>query len=348
MASNSQTSNLPTQVVVHPLVLLSTVDHYFRVAKDTKKRVVGILLGETYKGKIDVTNSYAVPFEEDPRDPNVWFFDHMYHENMFAMFKKVNAKEKVVGWYSTGPKIRPADIEINEFIRNYVANPVMVIIDANPTDEIGIPTEAYCSVENVSEETSENRRTFVNIPSAVGAFEAEEIGVEHLLRDIRDTTVTTLTRQVSAKLMALKQLKLKLDEMHAYLDRVVSGRMPPNPQIIYHMQDIFNLIPNLRVEELVRSFAIKTNDHMLTIYLSSLIRSIISLHNLINNKLQNRDEEKKRSEKKEEKTEKEKESKEKESKEAEDDTADKSARRGEERKERKEDREEKGRDKKSK
>ena len=34
------------QVVVHPLVLLHTVDHYFRIAKDTKKRVVGILLGE--------------------------------------------------------------------------------------------------------------------------------------------------------------------------------------------------------------------------------------------------------------------------------------------------------------
>ena len=32
----------PEQVVVHPLVLLSVVDHYNRVAKDTKKRVVGV------------------------------------------------------------------------------------------------------------------------------------------------------------------------------------------------------------------------------------------------------------------------------------------------------------------
>ncbi len=49
----------PTSVVVHPLVLLSTVDHYNRVAKDTKKRVVGVLLGEVNKGVVDVTNSYA-------------------------------------------------------------------------------------------------------------------------------------------------------------------------------------------------------------------------------------------------------------------------------------------------
>lgn len=47
------------QVVVHPLVLLSIVDHYNRVARDTRKRVVGVLLGEKSKGRLDVTNSFA-------------------------------------------------------------------------------------------------------------------------------------------------------------------------------------------------------------------------------------------------------------------------------------------------
>ena len=50
---------LPTEVVTHPLVLLSIVDHYNRVAKDTRKRVVGVLLGSVFKGKCDVTNSFA-------------------------------------------------------------------------------------------------------------------------------------------------------------------------------------------------------------------------------------------------------------------------------------------------
>ena len=47
------------KVVVHPLVLLSVVDHYNRVARDTRKRVVGVLLGTSFKGAVDVTNSYA-------------------------------------------------------------------------------------------------------------------------------------------------------------------------------------------------------------------------------------------------------------------------------------------------
>jgi len=55
-----QISSRPIEkVVVHPLVLLSIVDNYNRVAKDTRKRVVGVLLGSSFKGTVDVTNSYA-------------------------------------------------------------------------------------------------------------------------------------------------------------------------------------------------------------------------------------------------------------------------------------------------
>lgn len=56
-------------VTMHPLVLLSAADHYHRVAKGTRKRVVGVLLGQVNKGNIDASNSFAVPFEEDSRNP---------------------------------------------------------------------------------------------------------------------------------------------------------------------------------------------------------------------------------------------------------------------------------------
>ena len=67
--------SMPEKVVVHPLVLLSIVDHYNRVAKDTRKRVLGVLLGETYRGRVDITNSYALPFEEDDADSTIWFLE---------------------------------------------------------------------------------------------------------------------------------------------------------------------------------------------------------------------------------------------------------------------------------
>ena len=56
LASFSTSAN----VVVHPLVLLSIQDHAARAAKGTKKRVVGILLGQDLGPKgINVANSFA-------------------------------------------------------------------------------------------------------------------------------------------------------------------------------------------------------------------------------------------------------------------------------------------------
>jgi 26S proteasome regulatory subunit N8 len=51
-------------------------------------------------------SSFAVPFEEDRKDPDVWYLDHNYLNTMDTMFRKVDAREYVVGFYSTGPKIR--------------------------------------------------------------------------------------------------------------------------------------------------------------------------------------------------------------------------------------------------
>ena len=54
--SENQTMNIPTEVTVHPIVLLSVVDHFNRVGN---RRVVGALLGSTHKNEVEALNSYA-------------------------------------------------------------------------------------------------------------------------------------------------------------------------------------------------------------------------------------------------------------------------------------------------
>lgn len=290
--------NEVTDVTVHPLVLLSASDHYHRVARGTRKRVVGVLLGTVIKGRVDVTNSFAVPFEEDNKNPAVFYLDHNYLENMLHMFRKVNAKERVVGFYSTGPSIRPNDLRIHSLVKRFVpagspTPPVFVIIDVRP-DRQSIPTTAYTVVEEVDDvvnsssggkTATEVKKTFAHVPSLIGAMEAEEVGVEHLLRDINDPTVSTVANLIKAKVSGLSALTEKLVEMKDYLNAVVEGKMKVNQDIIANMQTIFNLLPNLNVEELVKSMMVKTNDMHMVIYLSSLIRSVIALHDLVNNKI---------------------------------------------------------------
>jgi proteasome lid subunit RPN8/RPN11 len=91
-----------------------------------------------------------VPFEEDEKDPSVWFLDHNYVESMNDMFKKVNAREKLIGWYHSGPKLRASDLEINELFKRYTPNPLLVIIDVQPKD-VGVPTDAYFAVEEIKD-----------------------------------------------------------------------------------------------------------------------------------------------------------------------------------------------------
>ncbi|KAI8127286.1 26S proteasome non-ATPase regulatory subunit 7 [Lucilia cuprina] len=295
---------LVNKVIVHPLVLLSVVDHFNRMGKiGNQKRVVGVLLGcWRSKGVLDISNSFAVPFDEDDKDKSVWFLDHDYLENMYGMFKKVNAKERV---------------SINELIRRYCPNSVLVIIDAKPKD-LGLPTEAYIAVEEVHDDGSPTSKTFEHVPSEIGAEEAEEVGVEHLLRDIKDTTVGSLSQKITNQLMGLRGLKAQLDDIKNYLQRVGDGKMPINYQIVYQLQDIFNLLPDITNDQFTETMYVKTNDQMLVVYLASMVRSIIALHNLINNKLANRDAEEGKDKKSDDKT---KESKEKENK----DTKDKKA-----------------------
>lgn len=122
------------------------------------------------------------------------------------------------------------------------------------------------------------------MPSAIEAEEAEEIGVEHLLRDIKDSTTTTLATRVSEQLSSLRGLQSRLSDIQKYLVEVASGAMPVNHQIVYHLQDALNLLPDLSDPATTQSFASSTNDQMLVVYLSSLLRAVIALHALVDNK----------------------------------------------------------------
>lgn len=96
--------------------------------------------------------------------------------------------------------------------------------------------------------------------------------MEHLLRDVKDTTISTLAtevlclslpyevllmvlhfiglyfvalisllNQVTSKLAALKGLDARLREIRGYLDLVVDGKLPLNHEILYHLQVLHSL-----------------------------------------------------------------------------------------------------------
>ncbi|KIY46943.1 Mov34-domain-containing protein [Fistulina hepatica ATCC 64428] len=273
-----------TTVTVHPLVLLSVTDHHARaISRGSQKRVVGVLLGQDNGKTVNVANSFGIPFEEDEKDSKTWFLDHNYIEGMYDMFKKVNVREQLIGWYHSGPKLRASDQEINDLFKKFTPRPVMVIVDVRP-NTVGIPTDAYFAVEEIKDDGTETRKTFLHVPSVIEAEEAEEIGVEHLLRDLKDSTTTTLATRVSEQLSSLQGLRSRLSDIQKYLVEVAQGKMPVNHQIAYQLQDALNLLPDFSDGDTSQSFMTSTNDQLLVVYLSSLLRAVIALHALVDNK----------------------------------------------------------------
>lgn len=247
------------KITIAPLVLLSVVDHYKRVPAS---RVIGVLLGSTTGSAINITYSFAVPFEED--DEN-FFFDSSYLQNMFELFYKVNCTEKIVGWYHSGPKMRKNDLDISKAFTKYCENPLLAIVDVGMKAS-DIPVQVFRLRFN---------KQLDHLSVQIGADETEEVGVEHLLRDIKEGTGCSLKDRVQEIKDSLKMYKTSLDEIINYFERLESG-MQPDHQILEVFQEILNEIPMIR-EEL----------DMSKIYTLELLNTFVAMNDLQRNKLDN-------------------------------------------------------------
>lgn len=101
----------------------------------------------------------------------------------------------------------------------------------------------------------------------------------------------SLTQRIDAKLGGLSGMLRQLDEIHNYLQLVTSKQLPINHQVMYKLQDMFNLLPDVGMNDMIRSLNMTSNDQMLNIYVACVMRAILALHDLINNKLANRESE---------------------------------------------------------
>ena len=61
------------------------------------------------------------------------------HNTIHSLFKKINAKQHVVGWYGIGPNLGEKDLDIHGLFHDYVPNHASVIIDVQPQEARNSP-----------------------------------------------------------------------------------------------------------------------------------------------------------------------------------------------------------------
>ena len=106
---SAASSTNKTVVHVHPLVLLSILDHHTR-RQEGAGRVIGTLLGQRStdgnSSIIHVTNCFAVPHAEHGEEVAI---GKDFNRQMLSLHARANRKDVVVGWYATA--LPPSEAE---------------------------------------------------------------------------------------------------------------------------------------------------------------------------------------------------------------------------------------------
>ncbi|EYU19987.1 hypothetical protein ABFS83_06G069700 [Erythranthe nasuta] len=278
MASQEQTvlqfGQSPTSVSarVHPLVLYNICDCYVR-RPDQAERVIGTLLGSVLPdGTIDIRNSYAVPHNESSDQVAL---DIDYHQNMLSSHQKVNPKEVIVGWFSTGRVVAGSAL-IHEFYSRDVNNLVHLTVDTEfRTGAAAI--KAFVSI-NLSLGERQLAAQFQEIPLDLRMVEAERIGFDVL----KPTNVDKLPSDLEGMETSMERLLALIGEIYKYVDDVVEGRIAPDNKIGRFISDTIASLPKLSPQAFDKLVNDSLQDQLLLLYLSSITRTQLSLAEKLN------------------------------------------------------------------
>ncbi|KAK4756049.1 hypothetical protein SAY87_009806 [Trapa incisa] len=257
---------------VQPLVIFNICDCYVR-RPDQAVRVIGTLLGSILPdGTVDIRNSYAVPHNEFSDQVPL---DIEYHHNMLLSHQKVNPKEVIVGWYSTGFGVNGGSALIHEFYSREVINPVHLTVDTGFNNGQA-SIKAYVST-NLSLGDRPLAAQFQEIHLDLRMVEAERVGFDILKKQ----AVDKLPNDLDGMEASMQRLLSLVDTIYEYVGNVVEGRVPADNNIGRFIADSVASLPKLSsLDKLVND---SIQDHLLImLYLSSITRTQLSLAEKLN------------------------------------------------------------------
>ncbi|XP_042420961.1 eukaryotic translation initiation factor 3 subunit F-like isoform X2 [Zingiber officinale] len=229
---------------IHAVVLFNICDCYVR-RPDQADRVIGTLLGSVSDGVVEIKNSYAVPHNESADQVAL---DVDYHRNMYLSHLKVNPKEVLVGWFSTGFGVSGGSALIHEFY-----------------------------VKELKEAQSSIPPIHLTVDTRFKNGEAS-IKVDIL----KTTAVDKLPNDLEGMEASMERLYSLLDEIYKYVDDVVEGRVTPNNDIGRFLADTLASVPRMSTAAFDKVFNDKIQDNLALVYLSSLVKTQLGIAEKLN------------------------------------------------------------------
>ncbi|KAJ2663487.1 hypothetical protein IW148_002426 [Coemansia sp. RSA 1199] len=260
------------QCYIHPVVLFSILDHYLRRSTG-QDRVIGTLLGvRSDDGRIvEIRSCFAVPHFETDDEIQV---DMEHHSSVFALHKRANAREQIVGWYATGSSLSKYAALIQEFYAQEAApySAVHLVVDAEMSNgDLGIQCLQGAAVGVRAH--SENC-VFLPVPyelqyqdaelSALQAASGTESGLE-LVSDMEQLERT------------ICELRAMLDRVTTYVRNVCAGNTKANNVVGKYLMDMLAVVPKIDAEQFSTLFQTHLQDILMVAYLTNLTRAQLNI-----------------------------------------------------------------------
>eukprot|EP00559_Dactyliosolen_fragilissimus_P001117 CAMPEP_0184862302 /NCGR_PEP_ID=MMETSP0580-20130426/6774_1 /TAXON_ID=1118495 /ORGANISM="Dactyliosolen fragilissimus" /LENGTH=357 /DNA_ID=CAMNT_0027360089 /DNA_START=544 /DNA_END=1617 /DNA_ORIENTATION=- len=195
-----------SSVLVHPIVLLSILDHHAR-RQEGSGRVIGTLLGRRDGDKVEITNCFAVPHAEEGTYESGFdvSIGKVFNQQMLALHLRTNRTETVMGWYATalpedhgtGHLIAGSSVPLQEFYEAECEqfDPIHLVLDTSlMQNSIGL--RAF-TAHPISIRGEPLGNIFHEVRLALKSNESEKIAIDAMIKSHSPLTSSPHTQDPS-------------------------------------------------------------------------------------------------------------------------------------------------------
>ncbi|KAG8690023.1 hypothetical protein FRC11_014356 [Ceratobasidium sp. 423] len=276
-----------TTVTLHPVALFSILDHFLR-RTESQERVIGTLLGTRTETEIEVKSSFAVIHNETDEQVAL---DMDYHRTMYDLHQKVNPKEVIVGWYSTGTDLNTYSALIQNFYSQETApyQAVHVVLDTGVREGVNQGVKAYVRElgrmnivgfsSPVGVHPKPENAVFLPVPCELRLQDAELSGLDLLNASAGSVKHTSSPgSELEVLEQAIANVSDMIDRVLAYVKQVLDGEVEGDPTVGRYLLDTLKASStSLDKEKVETLFNAQLQDTLTISYLANIVRSEVEV-----------------------------------------------------------------------
>ncbi|GFE54467.1 eukaryotic translation initiation factor 3 subunit, putative [Babesia ovis] len=274
------TSSSPLKWKLHPVVVFSILDSYMR-REEGQHNIIGTLLGVICEGNVvEITDCFVD--RHSLTDEGLLQIIKDHHENMYDLKQKVNPKEQVVGWFSTGGEMTELTCAVHGWFKQFSSvskfypqpnlyEPIHLLVDAT-CDSGSMVIKAY--VQLPLNLTKEACFQFHEVDLELMISPTESVGVSTLLKSMESAKYRKFDRirNTSTFDLSLTKLSELLDACIERVEAALAGKKdvtidPELGRFLLKATTTESIISQPKLEKLS---ALALQDNLMIAYLSSL------------------------------------------------------------------------------